>query len=62
MMVMFQKASAECQLAIVNELLCAHAKHFYEVDVPGDFVTLALNGMKHLDCVGKINVIIIMNN
>ena len=53
----FQKSSADQQLSALCEMFCCHAKTFYGVVVPSDFVSMSILGMKQLEKSGRINVI-----
>ena len=50
----FKSTSAD---HMINEVLCYHAKTFHGVDMPGDFASMSIFGMKRLEATGKINVI-----
>ena len=49
--------SSEEQTKFVVDLISHVALHQYGVDIPDDFLTLALRGMQRLESVGKSNII-----
>lgn len=48
---------AKDQLLFLSDLLCSHAKKFYGIVVPNNFVKLCLLGMKNLEGAGRTNII-----
>lgn len=53
----FHKLSAEEQLSLMSEVFCSHASTHYQMNLPHDFLTLSLNGMKHLNEMKRMNVL-----
>ena len=53
----FQTLTAKEQEDVLNELLCSHAAIQYNLVIPEDYLQLSLDGMKHLETVGKANVL-----
>lgn len=45
------------QLNLLTELLCKHAKAYYGVPIPDDFLLSSLKSMQHLQTFGKVNVL-----
>ena len=53
----FYTLTSNDQLEVLNELLSSHAAMQYNLIIPENYLQLSLKGMKHLEEVGKINVL-----
>ena len=53
----FYTLTSNDQLEVLNELLSSHAAMQYNLIIPEDYLQLSLKRMKHLEEVGKSNVL-----
>ena len=53
----FNKLLAEEQLSLMSEMFCSHASIHCQMNLPEDFLTLSLKGMKHLSETKRMNVL-----